>query len=68
MKLPVPLTAQNAAVWKRLIEQADQLNVKRGTDYETAPGRIILTSPGGNRFVLKVADDGSLSTSPAPPL
>lgn len=33
---------------------------------EPQQSAVILTSPGGNRFLLTVGDDGSLSTTPAP--
>lgn len=64
MKLPTPrpqydLTDQ--ANVRRLLEQADQQNLKRGQDIEGS--RVILRSPSGTRYQITVSDAGTLSAT-----
>lgn len=44
------------------LETADLENFKKGRDIEVSGGRVILTSSGGIRWVLRVNDAGALST------
>jgi len=48
---------------RRILEQADSANHKRGLDTEIGVGRLILTSADGTRFKLVVANDGTLSAT-----
>lgn len=45
------------------IERADAENHKRGRDVEVHPGRLILTSPNGTRWVISVSDAGAISAT-----
>jgi len=49
-----------AQLRRELAKQLDRVLVG-GQDCEIGDGRVILTSAGGSRFVLTVADDGTLS-------
>lgn len=49
-----------AQLRRELAKQLDRVLVG-GQDCEIGDGRIILTSAGGSRFVLTVADNGTLS-------
>jgi len=62
MNLPIPFTYSNAPVWKRILEQEDAKNLKRGRDIEVGEARVILTAPNGARFALQVSNTGTLST------
>lgn len=46
---------------KRTLEQADERNLKRGEDILVRPGRLILVSPSGLQYQLKVSNTGVLS-------
>lgn len=45
----------------RILEAADEVNLKRGRDAE--PNRLILTSPNGTRWVVSVDDTGTLTAT-----
>lgn len=64
MKLPVAkIDRTTLAVAFRTIETADSANLKSDTDNDLGPrGRIILRSPNGTRYALKVSDAGALTT------
>ena len=60
---PVPPPVYNLtfmAELMRVLEHFDSLTVKRGSDVELYPGRLILRSPGGKRFAVRVTDAGAL--------
>ena len=66
MKLNLPQPSaqyspeDQAQLRRELARQLDR-TLMGGQDCEIGDGRIILTSPGGSRFVLTVADNGTLS-------
>lgn len=64
LRLPVPPRSYDpndqAQVRRDLASQMERVLVG-GQDCEIGDGRIILTSPNGSRFVLTIADDGTLS-------
>ena len=66
MKLNLPPPPQSysandqAQLRRELAKQLDR-TLMGGQDCEIGDGRIILTSPDGSRFVLTVADNGTLS-------
>ncbi|MEN6642579.1 MAG: hypothetical protein ABFE08_09045 [Armatimonadia bacterium] len=45
----------------RAIAAADRDNVKRGTDMDMDRGRVILRSPDGGRWALKVDNAGAVT-------
>jgi hypothetical protein len=45
----------------RVLEQLDAITLKRGADVELYPGRLILRSPNGTRWQIKVSDTGQIS-------
>lgn len=66
MKLPAPAPRyepSREADRNRQLEQADLENHKRGRDMYVAPGRLILTSPDGTFWEVKVDDAGALSAA-----
>jgi len=66
MKLPAPAAryeSNREAERNRQIEQADLENHKRGRDLYVAPGRLLLTSPDGTVWEIKVDDMGALSAT-----
>jgi hypothetical protein len=66
MKLPSPsprYEATREADRNRRIEQADLENHKRGRDLYVAPGRLLLTSPDGTVYEVKVDNTGALSAA-----
>lgn len=66
MKLPAPsmrYEPSREADRNRQLEQADLENHKRGRDMYVAPGRLILTSPNGTLYEVKVDDTGALSAT-----
>jgi len=67
MILPTPPDRFDAGYMVRLnsaLEGADRYNLKRGAQIELSNDtQLVLTSPNGNRFVLAVADDGTLSAT-----
>lgn len=61
---PVPpphYDARWASELIRLLEWFSQQTIKQGQDVEPYPGRVILRSPNGTRWALKVNDVGQLS-------
>ena len=66
MKLNLPQPSaqyspeDQAQLRRELARQLDR-TLMGGQDCEIGDGRIILTSVGGSRFVLTVADNGTLS-------
>lgn len=58
MTLSIPFAP---VTWKRLLEQADNLNRKTGQDIELGPERLILRSPNGTRYRIVVSDAGAVS-------
>ena len=64
MRLPVAkIDRITLATAFRSIEQADNENLKTDRDNDVGPrGRLILRSPNGTRYALKVSDAGALST------
>ena len=76
MKLPSPSRyygPDEQAVANRILEDADAQNLKRGTDIELTAStaaaqrdpRLILHSPNGTRYYLKVDNAGTLTTGAA---
>jgi hypothetical protein len=68
MNLPKAPERYDAAVERqrnRVIEQADDRNLKRGSDVEVGTGRLILASPAGKRYAVAVSDAGRLLTQSA---
>jgi hypothetical protein len=66
MKLPAPAPRYEPtreSERNRQIEQADLENHKRGRDMYVAPGRLILTSPNGTLWEVKVDNTGALSAA-----
>lgn len=66
MKLPAPsgkYEPSRESERNRQIEQADLENHKRGRDMYVSPGRLILASPDGTLWEIKVDDVGALSAS-----
>ncbi|HVZ78087.1 MAG TPA: hypothetical protein VG818_08925 [Gemmatimonadaceae bacterium] len=61
MNLPIPFSLKNAPVWKRILEQEDTNNLKRGRDIEVGGARVILTAPNGTRYALQVSNTGTVS-------
>ncbi len=49
----------------RLLELADQKNLKRDQDVELVYGSIILHASDGSRWKLVVSPTGTISTTPA---
>jgi hypothetical protein len=65
LRVPPPTYSQIAmADLVRALDAQDQQNHKKGRDIYVAPGRLILTSANGTRYVLTVSDAGALSTVP----
>jgi len=46
----------------RQIEALDTASLKSGTDIEFKDNRLILVSPNGTKYRIKVSDAGALST------
>jgi hypothetical protein len=63
LTLPVPFTALNSPVWKRLLEAADTLNFKRDADLRLGGVRIIMQSADGKEWTLGVSNGGALTTN-----
>ena len=67
MRLPTPPAKYDPSYEAQknvLLEQADQLNVKRLLDVEViSPQRLILRSPNGTRYALVVSNTGVLSAT-----
>jgi hypothetical protein len=66
MKLPAPTPRyepSREADRNRMIEKADLENHKRGRDMYVAPGRLLLTSPNGTIWEVKVSNTGALSAA-----
>jgi hypothetical protein len=64
MKLPAPspkYESSRQADINRQIEQADIQNHKRGRDIFVPPGRLLLASPDGTIWEIKVDDLGAIS-------
>lgn len=64
MKLPSPQPRYDASVEARrniVLEQADALNFKRGTDVELYNEKLILRSPDGSRWKITVSNAGVIS-------
>lgn len=59
LRLPQPgraYDAENEARTRRSLEEADDANQKRGSDYEVSRGRLILTDTvTGTRYNLTIA-------------
>jgi hypothetical protein len=47
------------------IAQADKANMKKNTDIEMGKARFFMRSPNSSRWIIAVADDGTLSATPA---
>ena len=63
---PVEYDASAEAQRNQLIEQADDMNHKRGADIELGLNeRIIMRSPDGGRWVLTVSNAGNLEVTAA---
>ena len=60
---PAAYDRADQAALRDALQRADAEALKRGRDVELGRGRLIVTSPGGLRFALTVADDGSLATA-----
>ena len=60
---PAAYDRADQAALRDALQRADAESLKRGRDVELGRGRLILTSPGGFRFAVTVADDGSLATA-----
>lgn len=69
MPLPYPQDSYNGTAMRvafRQLETWDRQNFKRQQDIDLANGeRIILTSPNGSKFALKVDNAGVVGTDPA---
>ncbi|MFZ9767210.1 MAG: hypothetical protein ACO3C4_01800 [Candidatus Limnocylindrus sp.] len=68
MKLARPAEQYNVsdqAQTRALIERADEQNYKTFKDVELVDNKLILRSPSGTRYYLKVDNAGNLSTSAA---
>ena len=63
LHLPVPRPHDAGATWKRLLEQADVQNYKRGQDIAVSPGRLIITDTNGATWAVVVSTSGVLSTT-----
>lgn len=63
MQLPVPAPHDKGATWKRLLEQADNQNFKKGQDIAVSPGRLILTDSAGVTWSIVVSTSGVLSAT-----
>jgi hypothetical protein len=64
MKLPSPAPRYEPtreSERNRQIEKADLENHKRGRDLYVSPGRLLLTSPDGTIWEIKVDDLGAIS-------
>jgi hypothetical protein len=59
---PATYSQSDEANVRRALQDADKQNIKRGTDYYTLGGRVIITSPNGSFFAITVDDAGVLST------
>lgn len=68
MNLPQPANAydiENEAQTRRIIEDADAKNQKRGGYYDVGKnGRFTLTSPNGTVFVLTIDNAGTATWAP----
>lgn len=70
MKLPQPPSRYDAPFQQQLhhlLELADDDNRKKGRDIEVHPARLILRSPNGTRYEIKVSNAGVLSAVPTAP-
>jgi hypothetical protein len=55
---PDDYSRTDQAQMRDAIRRADGENFKRGRDIEAGGGRVILTSPDGNRWALTVSNAG----------
>lgn len=53
----------SAPDWKRIIEQADQSNVKQGGTFEVGQGRVVLRDSAGGRWRLTVSTSGVVTAT-----
>lgn len=53
----------SAPDWKRIIELADQSNVKQGGSFEVGQGRIVLRDSAGGRWRLNVSTSGVVTAT-----
>lgn len=63
-RAPSTYDAREEQAFREEVRRAGRDSIKRGQDIELVGARLILTAPGGTQFLLKVADDGTLSTVP----
>jgi hypothetical protein len=66
MKLARPAdqySVSDQAQTRSLIERSDEQNYKNFKDVELVDNRVILRSPNGTRYYLKVDNAGNLSAS-----
>jgi hypothetical protein len=69
VRLPEPPTEYSDRIERernRELEQEDEQNLKRNREIEfpyAGPSRIVLRSPDGTRFWLRVDDEGELTTT-----
>lgn len=66
MSLPRPPERYDprwAAELKRELDRQQQLTHKKGQDVEVGAARLILTSPNGTRYEVKVDNAGALSAT-----
>lgn len=69
VKAPGGYDQTNEQQFRTSAEQADDLNVKKGTDILLRGGksssrnpRIVFYSPSGDPFTIEIADDGTISS------
>jgi hypothetical protein len=61
MKLPVPDDVNTRTAY-RILEQEDARNFKRGQNVEVGVAELVLTSPDGTRYAVRVNNAGTLVT------
>lgn len=66
MKLPasrLTYTQVDDQTARSVLERADAENHKRNRDIEVSPGRLIIKSPNGTRYIIEVSNAGVISAT-----